>query len=204
MDFFFHSSRSIMTAPQQYVSNPVLDQSATPTLAGDVTRHPSQEEKHAREDNSTLEDGKSVVIEEKSKGVQQMETLKEHLTKKKLVLIYGFFCILLGLFCYIGGDKLTRRRIYYPSVNQIPRSRLSSADVQTNTVPPSSSPRRYPVRSVNMRYNLPSPPSPLSFKPCLNRPSPSSPMSSVESTRTSAVYSSIVSDTSLSPPPTAL
>lgn len=84
-----------MTVPQQYTTNPVLDSSAAPTLVREETRQGSpHDDKHIREDDSTLEDGKSGIIADKSRGVVEMETLKEGLTTKKKVIIYGFFCVL--------------------------------------------------------------------------------------------------------------
>lgn len=93
-----------MSAPNAYTVNaPVLDNSATPTLAHDqesldarAHRDSNEEKKRRTDDDGSLEDGigKDSIIEEKSKGVQEMESLKERLNVKLLVVIYGCFTIL--------------------------------------------------------------------------------------------------------------
>ncbi|WVQ82131.1 hypothetical protein IAT38_004259 [Cryptococcus sp. DSM 104549] len=75
----------------------VLNSGVTPTLADEGRSSDERKDLDldgGPRDGSTIEDGSSGVIAEKSRGVIEMESLKDQLTVKRLVIIYGSFMLL--------------------------------------------------------------------------------------------------------------
>lgn len=144
--------------------------------------------------DTVVEDGQSQIeIEPRSKGVIEMEALRERINVKYLCLLYGTFALL----AYVLSLSESR-------CSGVVCQSGYKTDCQTNIPRVISSMSPCQSRSRCTLYERPSVQSRPSFKPSLSHRSPNSPMRSVESMPILAVFSFTFSGTlSYQHPPTS-